>query len=564
MGDLSSGTAPLPEYPRPQMLRGSFQSLNGFWEYAVASQPTPPSRWEGKILVPFSPESPMSGVARALRPGETLWYKTAFTLPASFLQGRVLLHFGAVEHACTVFVSGLEAGRHKGGRLPFYFDITALLRDGAQELMVCASGESDAAPRARTQPGGGLHSPQCGIWQTVWLESVPHTYIRALTLTPLYDDAAVRIEVSSAGGPLSGQLDILAHKTLVKRVDFQSGQVLRVALPGFISWHPGRPFLYTLRVRGGQDAVESYFGMRKVHLAPDAAGCPRLMLNNKPFLCAGVVDWGLYPGGGCIAPSDKAMLDDLRFAKDCGFNIIRKQGKIEPMRWYSHCDRLGLLVWQDLPADSGSWRPRLWQRLLPAALRPGGRHLGWQNAAEREDYMHPAQEAAQMLYNTPSLVVWGLFQQGQGNPGAPNGAERLRQCDPTRLIDQTGGRHKQGGDIYGVQLTRRNARLLKKPAALRGSRAFFFTHAGGFAFPPGGSRRAPGRPCPTREVFAGAVVGLYRDYLLPLRENGLCGFFFYQLADAGDETSGLLPFGRTAPKLQAKGMAALNRLFLGQ
>lgn len=563
-GEKLDPSRPLSEYPRPQMVRASYLNLNGAWLYAMTAQGDPPACWDGDIVVPFSPGSLLSGVQRVLQPDEFLWYQRIFTVPKDFLQARVLLHFGAVEQNCAVFVNGHAAGSHRGGYLPFTLDITHYLAEGPQTLTVKVSDPTDDAPFARgrqkRQHGGGWHTPHRGIWQTVWLESVPQVYIHSLKITPLYDDSAVEIDVAGAGGPLAGTLQIFARGTLVTQGAFTAGRPLQLKLPGFLSWHPKMPFLYTLYITAGQDAVESYFGMRKLHVEADEGGQGRLMLNNRPFLGAGVLDRGLYSDGLYTPPSDRAMVDDLRFARACGFTMIRKHGKIEPLRWYYHCDKVGLLVWQDVPAGDGNAKMTLWGGLCArqkVRSDQDPKRLGRKDAAGREAFMQDMHGIADLLHNSPSVGAWVLFQRGQGQFSAAGAAALAKQLNPAWVVDHASGWYDQGaGEVASVHLTRHNQKKWLKPPAGKDTRAFLLTQADVFGPPP----RREGVPL-TREARAKAVSALYQEYLIPLKRAGLCGFFLYQLSDAGDEVSGLRSFDRRTQKLHPKGLETLNSFF---
>ena len=340
----------LPEYPRPQMVRESYLNLNGVWQYAIAKEGETPEKPAGDILVPFSPESELSGVGRMLKPKETLWYTRIFTLPQGFNIGRVLLHFGAVDQTATVYLNGSELGTHTGGYLPFSFDATDSLKEGENTLAVRVRDESDASFHSRGKQkrkrGGIWYTPQSGIWQTVWCESVPAQYIAALRITPLFDESSVEIcaypQDAECALPCIVRIgDVVQHGT--------AGVPVTVSMEGFKPWSPEHPYLYDCEVRMGEDCVKSYFGMRKFGVEQDEAGVPRLFLNGKPYFHTGVLDQGYWPDGLYTAPSDEAMISDIRAMKEMGFNMLRKHIKVEPLRWYYHCDRLGMLVWQDMP-----------------------------------------------------------------------------------------------------------------------------------------------------------------------------------------------------------------------
>ncbi|MDD4075434.1 MAG: glycoside hydrolase family 2 TIM barrel-domain containing protein, partial [Eubacteriales bacterium] len=409
----------LPEYPRPQMARESYLNLNGVWRYAITNGESAPESWDGDILVPFSPECELSGVKRALQPSQTLWYERAVTLPRGFCKGRVLLHFGAVDQQARVYVNGMQVCAHIGGYLPFCADVTAqLLPSGGWEkspavsftLTVQVKDATDVSYHARgkqkRKKGGIWYTPQSGIWQTVWMESVPEAYIQALRITPCYDESAVEITViANAQLPCTARVgDIVAQ--------MRTNEPARISLLGFTPWSPEHPHLYDLKVQMGEDCVQSYFAMRKFSVQADETGTKRLFLNNKPYFHNGVLDQGYWPDGLYTAPSDAAMIHDVQCMKRLGFNTLRKHAKIEPLRWYYHCDRLGMLVWQD--AVNGGGKYDLFTVTAPLFTGKSRRdddyaRFGRADAAGRSEYMRELEEMAALLYNCPCIALWTPF-----------------------------------------------------------------------------------------------------------------------------------------------------------
>src|SRR4051794_16050631 len=358
----------LEESPRPQLVRDSYLNLNGWWDYAITPAGEPPSTYDGRILVPFSPEAPLSQVGRQLQPDERLTYHRRLTLPAGFVpqDGRVLLHFGAVDQTCIVLLNDVEVGRNAGGYQSFTCDLTDALRPGENTLLVVVRDLSDrhdhATGKQRLHKGGIWYTAQSGIWQTVWLEAVPARYVDHVDLMPHLDDASVEVTVHGSAG--NAHIVVRAGHARVARVQAHAGEPVKLGLPDVRPWSPEDPFLYDVEVTLGEDRVRSYFGMRSFGVGPDEDGVPRLLLNGQPHFQAGVLDQGYWPDGLMTAPSDDALVHDITTMKQLGFTMLRKHVKVESLRWYHHCDRLGMLVWQDLP-NGGRRHP------TPAGTPPG-------------------------------------------------------------------------------------------------------------------------------------------------------------------------------------------------
>ncbi len=564
-----SHTKPLQEYPRPQMVRDSYMNLNGLWKYSICLNQELPVHWVGDILVPFSPESSLSGVRKTITPEDVLWYKREVTLAPGFLNKRLLLHFGAVDQSCTVFINGQKAGFHEGGFLPFHFDITEYIDKTCQtfELIVKVTDETDtfyhSRGRQKLEHGGLWHAPQSGIWQTVWLESVPEQYVTNVKITPLYDEGAVDFLIDANGEtPLAGEVLIYARSTLAAKGNFESGKPFRLPLSGALSWYPARPFLYTVKITAGEDKIDSYLGMRKISIAPDENGIPKLMLNNKPFFQKGVLDQGFFPDGMLTPPSDKAMLGDLQFAKECGFNVIRKHGKIEPLRWYYHCDKIGMLVWQDLP-NGGEEAKKSLSQLFFMSKRNLPDHaykrFGRDNPEGRKQFLQEMEQTVALLYNSPCLGAWVLFNKGWGQFDAAGTCERLKKQDPYRLVDHASGWHDQGGgDICSLHFEGVSIELPPQDK----QRATVLTAIGGFGYQEEGGRFAPRTPyaekmCLTAEDYFLQMQTLW-EQLSQSQQEGISGFVFTQLADVQDEVTGLLTYDRSVQKITPKQLQALQ------
>ena len=560
-GEQLQPDAVLPEYPRPQLRRDSYWNLNGVWEYAITESDVQPETFDGTIIVPFSPEAPLSGVGRTLLPRQFLWYRKHVTLPEGFVKAKTLLHFGAVDQEAAVFVNGEQLAHHIGGYLPFSCDVTDALHGGREmTIVVCVRDVTDESYHTRgkqkTARGGIWYTPQSGIWQTVWLESVPKTHIRSLRITPLFEEAAVELRVqTSVPCACIARLD-------GRTVTFCSGTTVRVPMPSFHAWSPEDPYLYDLSLEAGEDRVESYFAMRSFSVGQDGDGVPRLFLNGKPYFHTGVLDQGYWPDGLYTAPSDAAMVNDIEQMKRMGFNMLRKHIKIEPLRWYYHCDRLGMLVWQDMPNGGGDYLP-----LTISAPLITGRHrddhdyvrFAREDAAGRREFMQELEGMIEHLYNCPCIAMWVPFNEGWGQFDAREAAERIRALDATRTIDHASGWHDQGaGDVKSLHVYFRAYRHRQYP----GARAVVLSEFGGYNHRVSGhtyNKKDFGyRRYQTPEALRFAVQDLYIRQIIPAAARGLSASVYTQLSDVEDELNGLMTYDRAVVKMDAETMRDLN------
>lgn len=560
-GEQLQPEAVLPEYPRPQFRRDSYWNLNGVWEYAITESDVQPETFDGTIIVPFSPEAPLSGVGRKLRPRQFLWYRRRVTLPVGFVKARTLLHFGAVDQEAAVFVNGEQLAHHIGGYLPFSCDVTDALHGGRElTVVVCVRDVTEESYHTRgkqkTAHGGIWYTPQSGIWQTVWLESVPKTHIRSLRITPLFDEEAVELRVqTSLPCACVARLD-------GRTVTFCSGTSIRVPMPAFHTWSPEDPYLYDLSLEAGEDRVESYFAMRSFAVRQDGDGLMRLFLNGRPYFHTGVLDQGYWPDGLYTAPSDAAMVNDIEQMKRMGFNMLRKHIKIEPLRWYYHCDRLGMLVWQDMPNGGGDYLP-----LTISAPLITGRHrddhdyvrFAREDAAGRREFLQELEEMIEHLYNCPCIAMWVPFNEGWGQFDARETAERIRALDPTRTVDHASGWHDQGaGDVKSLHVYFRAYRHKQ----YSGSRAVVLSEFGGYNHRVNGhaySKKDFGyRRYKTPEALCFAVQDLYIRQIIPAAARGLSAAVYTQLSDVEDELNGLMTYDRAVVKMDVQAMRDLN------
>ena len=575
---------PLAEYPRPAMRRDSCEILNGPWQYAITQTAEYPAAWQGSILVPYSPEAPASGVGRTLQPGQWLHYHRLFAPPAGE-GGRVLLHFGAVDYACAVQVNGHLAGGHWGGYWPFTLDITDLLNGtGRNSLWVAVQDPTGHGTQARgkqtLKPGGMFYPAQSGIWQTVWLERVPDNYIQTLTVTPDYDARTVTVRVHTAkpGGAVNLWAMVRAGGVTIAE-DWgsdeadQDGEVtLNIPEEHFFPWSPDTPFLYDLTVgtnqgeEAGLDTVHSYFALRKWSCAPDAHGVLRFCLNDKPILLNGLLDQGYWPEGLYTPPSDAAVERELSEVKALGFNLLRKHAKIEPQRWYYHCDRLGLIVWQDI-VNGGSaynlWFVTYLTNVLQPLLRrfPDGkacrRLLSRAKPAGREESAHELADTVQALRCHPCIACWVPFNEGWGQFDAGKAVQALRALDGTRLVDEASGWFDQGGgDVHSLHNYFYPLRIRPQ------KRTVALSEYGGIAWP------MPGHEPPhktygygtakDRQELTARYKKLQLKTVLPQLEKGLSALVYTQLTDVEDEVNGLFTYDRAAVKPDANAVRSVN------
>ena len=566
-GETIDRACPLPEYPRPQLVRDSYLCLNGLWDYTVQDGEEYTRRRTGKILVPFSPESLLSGCDFQLQSGETLWYERTFTLPEGFRRARVLLHFGAVDQCSSVLVNDRPAGHHEGGYLPFCLDITELLVSGENRLTVAVTDDAEggvyAFGKQRYRRGGIWYTATSGIWQTVWLESVPENYIKNIRLTPDFDEKCLLWHID-ADAPAGAHVTVRAAGAVIAegRADEKGDGVSAVPAECFHPWSPEDPYLYDVEITLGDDRVTSYFGMRKFSTV-EHKGRRVLALNNEPYFQTGLLDQGYWSDGLYTPPSDVAMIYDIETAKRMGFNMLRKHIKIEPLRWYYHCDRLGMLVWQDMVSCFERFHPLTMQVLPFAGIRlkdaPSAK-FGRAGQAGRGQYEADLAATVELLRNCVSLALWVPFNEGWGQFDALRITEKLRALDPTRPVDHASGWHDQGGgDLRSYHIYYRPVRLKND-----GRRVLALTEFGGYSLPLPGhyttDRRFGYRTYKNADTWMDALERLYTREVLPqIAAQGLSAAVYTQLSDVEDEVNGLLTFDRRVCKADAARMLEINR-----
>ena len=553
----------LKEYPRPIMTRNDWKNLNGLWNYSIQKKGlAAPTKFDGKILVPFAVESSLSGVMKEVGDDNELWYSTSFNVPKSWKGQDVLLHFGAVDWETEVWVNNIKVGSHTGGYTPFSFNIAPFLNSGAQKLVVKVWDPTSNGnqPRGKqvNKPEGIWYTPVTGIWQTVWLEPVPKTHISAIKTTPDVDHKAVTFKAmgSSNYGDVI-EVTIFDGANQIAKGKAAINEDLKVSLKNPKLWSPEGPFLYDVKVkltRNGKtlDEVKSYFAMRKISMKRDDKGIIRMQLNNKDYFHFGPLDQGWWPDGLYTAPSDEALKYDIVKTKEFGYNMIRKHVKVEPARWYAHCDRIGMLVWQDMPSggESPKWQGKKFFDDIEVV----------RSASSEAIYKKEWKEIMDYLYSYPSIVVWVPFNEAWGQFKTKEISDWTKAYDPSRLVNSaSGGNHYNlVGDILDLH-NYPNPKLYIYDA----QRVTVLGEYGGIGLPLEGHLwNKDNNWGYVKFKNSKQVTDEYIKYakeLMALVKVGFSAAIYTQTTDVEGEVNGLMTYDRKVDKMNVEAIKKINQ-----
>ena len=555
------GHTPHNEYPRPQLKRQEWKNLNGLWDFCVVNElieTLQDFKYEGKILVPFAIETSLSQVEREFKENQTLVYRTFFKHKAK--NQIPLLHFDAVDYKCFVFLNGIKVGEHKGGYFNFTINIKDALKEvGDNELIVLVQDPSDTYSQQRgkqkLQHGGIWYTPTSGIWQSVWLENVPKVYIEKIKIKPDIDGDFIDLYVA-VNDPEKVEkytADIFLQGKQIASAESELNQ-FRIRIKNPRLWAPENPVLYDIKISCGFDEVESYFGMRKFELKGK-----KFYLNNKEYFLTGALDQGYFPDGGLTPPNDEAMIYDIELAKSFGFNCLRKHIKIEPMRWYYHCDRLGIIVWQDMINGGGAFNT--WYHIIAPTLglniKDNKYEAFGRDDESRLEFKADLGRMIAQLYNVPSICLWGIFNEAWGQFDSELMIRYLKALDQSRAIDPTSGWYNQGNDLISIH------RYILPIKIKESEKATALTEFGGYSYAEKGhtySDKVFGYLVyKNKEKLNKAIEKLYKKQVYKAKDMGINSCIFTQLTDVEEEINGLVTYDREIVKIDPEMMREINK-----
>lgn len=563
---------PLPEYPRPQLVRNDWQNLNGRYDFAITSlNEEIPDSFDEEIIVPFAPECYLSGVRKTITAENYIWYRKKFTLDECFEGKRTVLHFGAVDWASKIYINSKAVGEHRGGYTPFSFDITDYLCDGENELVVRVYDPTDDNWQDRgkqvKKSKGFWYTATSGIWQTVWLEPVNEQYIQSLKFTPDIDSSKIKIEIQTNTEEPTFRAIIKDGDSIIFAGKISS--TAEIEIKDMKLWSPESPFLYDIAVAlcddygNITDAVTSYFGMRKFSIGLDYQNIPRLYLNNKPYFQNGLLDQGYWSDGGLTAPCDEAMIFDIKAMKELGFNMLRKHIKVEPHRWYYHCDRLGMIVWQDMVCGASKIDTFIVGVLPNIFIRSikddNYKRFGVEKTECRREHEKAIYDTIDNLYSFPCIGCWVPFNEAWGQFDAKRIGEEIKEYDPTRVVDHASGWHDQ----KGPELKSVHQYILPVFMPKADGRPFVLSEFGGY------SRIVENHVWDrdksfgyvmykTKESQTKAYKRLYEKQIIPKISKGLSACVYTQVSDVEYEVNGFFTYDREIMKLDADTVKAIN------
>ena len=561
---MQEKTIPLSEYPRPQFKRDSYICLNGLWEYAIRGIESIPDVYDGQILVPYSPEVEKSGVNKVVNPEDYLFYRLKYEIPKDFIKDKVILHFGAVDQIAEVFINGKFAMKHVGGFLPFSLDIKPFLTNNNVEIILrvvdTTNSSYHSSGKQALVPGGIWYKQQSGIYMPVWMESVKEGFIEKLKITPDIDNSLVNIQFTSS---IKTAKILLNNQEIAVEAD--KDNIIKIDNP--ILWSPENPHLYEFVISNEVDKVESYFAMRKVSLIKNEKGKLVIALNNKEYFMKGVLDQGYYQDGLLTPNSDEDYINDIMLVKNLGFNVSRKHIKIESLRWYYHCDRLGLLVWQDFV--NGCTKYDFWLNQVPLFVRykindHKYKQFFRENEEGRKEAYQEFLDTIDLLYNSPCIVLWTIFNEAWGQFDAKEIYEKLKAIDPTRLYDHASGWHDQGSsDVKSMHIYKWKVKVPSKRKIK--NRAFVCSECGAYILDKRlkEAKKKEGfiyLLFNNKEDFQKEYERFIKEEIVPAKNNGMSAFIYTQLSDVEEEMNGFVSYDRKEIKVDILKIKELNDL----